>query len=137
MLVFADENLFELSLVHDLHCVIVFGVLINTLYDFSEFSTSDLFHNDVLIDDLFPAHLFGDGRDGGDASLAFQILRTSITYGRERSSAMSSFILIKAKEIQICEFFAYFSRLWRFNRDGTQMLEGLGFFLLLIEYISI
>jgi hypothetical protein len=89
MLVFADENLFELSLVHDLHCKILFGVLVNTLHDFSEFSTSDLFHNDVLVYDLFATHFFGDGRDGGDASCTFIVLRTTITYRRERIAAIS------------------------------------------------
>ena len=89
MLVFAYENLFELGLVHDLHCEIVLGVLVDTLNDFREFPTSNLFHNDILVNDLFASYFFGDGRDGGDASRTFQVLRATITYRRERSSTIS------------------------------------------------
>ena len=58
MLVFAYENLFELGLIHDLHREIVLGVLVDTLNDFREFPTSNLFHNDILINDLFATNFF-------------------------------------------------------------------------------
>jgi hypothetical protein len=73
MLVLANKDLFEPLLIHDFHGEHFFGVLVHALYNFGEFALANLFHDDVLINDLFPTNFLRNSRKGSYASLTLHL----------------------------------------------------------------